>query len=224
MAIKDRFKRWFKPRFAIMYPFGIFVIIFANSDDRSIMAGIWFIFAGLFIRLCANGYAIKMEKLTTCGPYAFVRHPLYLGTMLVVIGFIIMLKIYYIGALFIFFGIWVYFRTIKKEEAMLENKFKDVYLDYKKSVPAIIPAVFLYKKREKWEFSFKRLIKNHEYKLSIWTIILSIVFHLKEELIIRHEKLNLRIWIFIITALLLGMVDIAGEFAKSIIKKRKNSG
>ncbi|MFH1441490.1 MAG: isoprenylcysteine carboxylmethyltransferase family protein [Candidatus Omnitrophota bacterium] len=222
MAIKDRFKRWFKLRFAIMYPFGIFVIIFANSDDKSIMAGIWFILAGLFIRLWANGYAIKMEKLTTSGPYAFVRHPLYLGTMLLVIGFTIMLKIYYIGALFIFLGIWVYSRTVKKEETMLADRFKDVYLDYKKSVPAIIPAIFPYKKGEKWGFSFKRLIKNQEYKLLIWMIILSIVFHLKDELIIEHEKLDLKIWIFIIAAFLLGMVDIIGEFIKSIVKKQKN--
>lgn len=223
MAIKDRFNRWFKLRFAIMYPFGIFVIIFANSDDKSIMTGIWFILAGLFIRLWANGYAIKMEKLTTSGPYAFVRHPLYLGTILLVIGFTIMLKIYYVGALFIIFGVFVYRRTIKKEEAMLEDKFKNVYLDYKKSVPAIIPTVFPYKKGEKWGFSFKRLIKNHEYKLLIWMIILVIVFHLKYEFVIEHENLDLRIWLFIISAFLLGMADVAGEFIKSAIKKRRGT-
>ncbi len=222
MAIKDRFNRWFKPRFAIMYPFGIFIIIFANLDDKSIMAGIWFILAGLFIRLWANGYAIKMEKLTTSGPYAFVRHPLYLGTMLLVIGFTIMLKIYYVGILFICLGVFVYRRTIKKEEVMLENKFKDVYLDYKRFVPAIIPTILPYKKGEKWGFSLKRLIKNHEYKLLIWMVILVIVFHLKDELIIEHEKLDLRIWIFIITAFLLGMADVAGEIIKSVIKKRRN--
>ena len=60
MNIKERFKRWSKLRFAIMYPLGVFVVLFSNSDDRSIMASIWFIIAGLLLRLWANSYAIKM--------------------------------------------------------------------------------------------------------------------------------------------------------------------
>src|SRR5208283_3220872 len=98
MGLQDRFKRWFRLRFAILYPFGIFVILFCNSDDQSMRIGIWFILTGLFLRMWANGYAIKLEKLTVCGPYSFVRHPLYLGTLLLAFGFIVMLKMYYIGA------------------------------------------------------------------------------------------------------------------------------
>jgi len=99
LNIKERFKRWSKLRFAIIYPLGVFVVLFSNSDDRSIMTSIWFIVVGLLLRLWANGYAIKMDKLTTSGPYSFIRHPLYLGTMFLAIGFVIMLKIYYIRSI-----------------------------------------------------------------------------------------------------------------------------
>lgn len=215
MDIQNRLKRWFKFRFVILYPFGVSVVLFAIPDDNSIRTGIGFIITGLLIRIWANGYAIKLEKLTTSGPYAFLRHPLYLGTILLVIGFIIILKIYYIiGILFIILMAHIYYRTIKNEELMLEEKFKDVYINYKKKVPAIFPTIFPYREGEKWSFSFKRLIKSQEYKLFFWMIILTIVFHLKDEFIVEHEAMDAKIWGLIITAFILGILDLTGEFTK----------
>jgi len=214
LNIKERLKRWAKLRFAIVYPIAVFVVLFSNSDDESIVQSIWFVAAGLLVRLLANGYAIKMDKLTTSGPYAFVRHPLYLGTMLLAIGFVIMLKIYYIGALFIILMAIVYYRTIKKEETMLEVKFKDEYFRYKKKVPAIFPTLFPYRKGEKWPFSFRRLIKNHEYKLFLWVIILMIAFHLKDEIMLEHETMDAKILMLIVVAFILGILDLVGEFVK----------
>jgi len=221
MSFKNRFKRWFKLRFAILYPFGIFGILFSNSDDKSMMNGIWFILTGLFLRIWANGYAIKLEKLTTSGPYAFVRHPLYLGTMLLTLGFIIMLRIYYVGTLFLLIMIGVYYQTIKKEEQMLEQKFKHQYINYKNKIPAIVPTVFPYREGEKWSFSFKRLIKSHEYKSFLWMIILVIAFHLKDEFLIEHERMDAKIFGLIIIALIFSVSDLIGEFVMRRKKKSK---
>lgn len=218
MSFKNRFKRWFKLRFAILYPLGIFVVFFTNSDDRSIIEGIGFILTGLFLRSWANGYAIKLEKFTTSGPYAFVRHPLYLGTMLLIFGFIVMLKIFYLGILFFLIMSAVYYRTIKKEERMLEQKFKQQYIDYKNKIPAIVPTVFPYREGEKWSFSSKRLIKSQEYKLFLWVIIFSIAFHLKEEFLVAHEKIDTKIIVEIAVIFFLAIIDFIGE----IIKWKKN--
>ncbi len=214
MDIKDRLKRLFKLRFAILYPFGVFVAIFANSDDRSIISGIWFIIIGLLLRVWANGYAIKLQKLTTSGPYALMRHPLYLGTILITVGGIIMLRTYYLGALLLFIMAVVYSKTIKKEEEMLEGKFKDSYLTYKKKVPAIIPTIVPYRGGEKWAFSIKRLIRSKEYKLFFWVIIIVIAFHLKEELLINRENMSVKLWVLIIIAFILGLSDLIGEFVR----------
>ena len=215
MNIYSRLQRSFKFRFAILYPFGTAAVIFAIPDDKSIRVGIWFIITGLFIRIWANGYAIKLEKLTTSGPYAFLRHPLYLGTMLLIVGFILTLKIHYIiGILSIIVIAAVYYSTIKKEEQMLEQKFKDAYINYKKKVPAIFPTIFPYREGEKWPFSLARLIKSQEYKLLLWIIILTIVFHLKHEFITEHETMDAKIWGLIITAFILGILDLTGEFIK----------
>ena len=92
MIITHRLQRSFKPRFAVIYPFGFFVMFFCSLNEASLRAGIGYIIAGCLIRLWSNGYAIKNDKLTTSGPYAFVRNPLYLGTFLIAIGFVIVLK------------------------------------------------------------------------------------------------------------------------------------
>ncbi len=97
-----RLERWFKLRFLIMYPLGALLLIFAVPDDKSLIRGIGFISAGLLLRVWANGYAIKMDKLTTSGPYAFIRHPLYLGSALVLTGVLVMLKVFYLVFLFLF--------------------------------------------------------------------------------------------------------------------------
>lgn len=178
------------------------------------LGGIWFIIAGLFIRVWANGYAIKSEKLTTSGPYAFVRHPLYLGTMFLVAGFVIILKLYYIGILVFITIAAVYYNTIKKEEGMLKQRFKDLYVNYKKKVPAIVPAIFPYREGEKWPFSIKRLVRSQEYKLFIWMIILILIFYLKYVFLVKHERLNARTSGLIIAVFILAFFDLTGEFIK----------
>ncbi|MFC1658118.1 methyltransferase family protein [Candidatus Omnitrophota bacterium] len=220
MDIQERLKRCSKLRFAVLYPFGVFMMIVATPDDNSLRIGAPFIGIGLLIRVWANGYAVKLEKLTTSGPYALLRHPLYLGTMLIAIGFVIMLKIYVSGALFIVLMASIYYRTIKKEELMLEERFKEAYSDYKKRVPALFPRILPYRQGEKWRFSLRRLNKSKEYKLFLWMIILAIAFHLKHELMIERESMDAKIWTLMIIAFILGMIDLFSELLKEKNKLR----
>lgn len=203
-----------KFRFAVIYPFGIFVLLTAQPTDRSIQASIGFIIAGILIRLWANGYAIKMDKLTTSGPYAFVRNPLYFGTIMIAVGFVGMLQSYIVGSFFLALLIAGYYATIKKEEAMLEEKFKGEYLNYKRQVRAILPSLLPYRGGEKWRFSFERLTRSKEYKTCFWIIIVIIIFYLKSEFLVEHEKMNGRIFLLIALALALAIADLIFEFTK----------
>ncbi len=218
MDIKERLKRWFKLRFAVLYPFAVFMIIFANCDDRSLRYGIWLIAAGELIRMWANGYAIKTEKLTTSGPYAFVRHPLYLGTLLLVAGFIVFLRAYYIGAALLAVMAIVYSGTIKKEEALLGGKFKE-YAAYKKRVPALLPTIFPYKEGEKWGFSLERFFRSQEYKPVLWIGVIIIGFYLKGKFLVDKEPLDAGKIRLMAVAVLLVALDIAGEAVKWYKKK-----
>jgi len=87
----------------------------------------------------------------------------------------------------------------------------------KKKVPAVFPKIIHYREGEKWSFSFKRLIKSQEYKTFLWVIIVMIIFHLKDEIMIEHETIDVKILILFVIAFILGMLDFIGE----VIRYRK---
>src|SRR5947207_6187061 len=50
-------------------------------------SGVLLVFFGLLVRSWAAGTLRKQRELATTGPYAFVRHPLYFGSFLMMVGF-----------------------------------------------------------------------------------------------------------------------------------------
>jgi protein-S-isoprenylcysteine O-methyltransferase Ste14 len=220
MTTSHRLQRSFKPRFAVIYPFGFFVMFFCSLSDASLRAGIGYIIAGILIRMWSNGYAIKNDKLTTSGPYAFVRNPLYLGTFLIAIGFVIALRSdppfieRIAGGIFLLALSFMYYRTINGEQGMLLAKFKDAFSDYCKHVPAMIPSLIPYSKGEKWPFNLQRLFNSKEHKTVFWIFILLVAFHVKTQLLIEHKSLNDRSWALIAIAAVLIILDVAYELNK----------
>jgi len=219
-TLTHRLQRSFKPRFAVIYPFGFFVMFFCFLNEASLKAGIGYIIAGVIIRLWSNGYAIKNDKLTTSGPYAFVRNPLYLGTFLIAIGFVIVLKSdppqleWIAGGIFLFALSFMYHKTINGEQGMLLEKFKNAYSDYCKQVPAMIPCLVPYNKGEKWTFNLQRLLFSKEHKVAFWIFILLVVFHIKTRLLIEHKDLNDNSWSLVTIAAFLIILDTLYEFNK----------
>jgi len=81
------------------------------------------------------------DSLSANGILAKVRHPIYLGTILLVIGFFLfipnLLTLISAMCIFIYLPIGIYL-----EERKLISEFGEEYLAYKKRVPAIIPKLF----------------------------------------------------------------------------------
>ncbi len=214
MDLKRRLQRSFKPRFAVIYPFALFVVFCGRMDDQSLRAGIGLVIAGLLLRLWSNGYAIKNDKLTTSGPYALVRNPLYLGTFLIAAGFVIVLNMGWVGVLFLSMLIVTYAQTIRDEQHMLAAKFGDAFRRYKAKVPAMIPALIPYAGGDKWPFSLHRLLLSKEHKLVCWLSVLLILFHLKSRLLLQHKPLTVKTWILVGIGTVLILLDILYEFNK----------
>lgn len=221
MDLQHRLTRWFKPRFAITYPFGVLVLLFGYCDDSSIRHGIGFIIAGVLVRLWSNGYAIKNDKLTISGPYAFVRNPLYLGTFLITLGFVIALNMGWLGVLFLAALSIAYYYTIQGEQGMLAAKFGETYRKYREKVPAMVPCFIPYTEGEKWPFNLKRLLDSKEHKPVFWIVILLVIFHLKSRLLIEHQTMSGRSWGLVALAVALILLDILYEFNKKKIHSQK---
>src|SRR3984957_21035269 len=62
---------------------------FSRPDALSLDWGLPISALGLTLRAWATGHVEKNIRLADSGPYAYVRNPLYLGTLLVAAGFTI---------------------------------------------------------------------------------------------------------------------------------------
>ena len=89
----------------------------------------------------ANIVLKKEHELITSGPYAFVRHPIYTGLSLMILGVVIYINTLAFTIFFVLFFFGAYYKA-KKEERLLINHFADKYLEYKKKTKALIPFIF----------------------------------------------------------------------------------
>ncbi|HVT01113.1 MAG TPA: isoprenylcysteine carboxylmethyltransferase family protein [Patescibacteria group bacterium] len=78
--------------------------------------------------------------LVTSGPYKYVRHPIYTGVLLAILGSVFVSGIAW---LLIFFVATVYFiYSGKREEQDMQKEFGDKYKKYMKNTKFIIPLIF----------------------------------------------------------------------------------
>jgi protein-S-isoprenylcysteine O-methyltransferase Ste14 len=110
----------------------------AAPDARSLSIGVPIAFGGLLLRAWAAGHLEKNQQLAVSGPYAMVRNPLYLGTLIVALGFVIAARRWELGVIFaVVFG-GVYLPVIELEEQHLRKLFPS-YEDYASRVPVLLP-------------------------------------------------------------------------------------
>ncbi|MGA3013615.1 MAG: isoprenylcysteine carboxylmethyltransferase family protein [Bacteroidales bacterium] len=81
------------------------------------------------------------RKLVTSGMYAYVRNPMILGVLIVLLGESLSILSSSILILAIFFFIVNNFWFLVYEEPDLQRKFGDLYKNYKKNVPRWIPRL-----------------------------------------------------------------------------------
>jgi len=117
----------------------------ADPTPARIGVGLLIVVAGEGLRFWSAGHLIKNQRLTVSGPYAYLRHPLYAGTMLVGVGLLWMGGgsaapwLLGVGLLFFFLHYLPYKERI--ESARLERRYGEAYRRYRVAVPALLPAV-----------------------------------------------------------------------------------
>ncbi len=93
---------------------------------------------GLWLRGYAAGYVKKNRELTQTGPYAHVRNPLYLGSMLIAFGFALALLSWPVALVLAIGFLIIYVPVIASEERFLRATFPD-FEAYCSRVPRLIP-------------------------------------------------------------------------------------
>ena len=144
---------------------------FAQPDMGTVAPGLAMAVVGQIFRIYAAGYIHKNKQLASTGPYALVRHPLYLGNFLILIGFTIACANWYVViGVVLFFLIW-YPAAIAYEDSKLENIFEDDWRAWSKNIRAIIPGKFRLSdlKAPGWD-TYQSLIRNGELPISLYLL------------------------------------------------------
>jgi len=122
---------------------------------------------GLLIRALASGHVRKNEALATSGPYAYTRNPLYLGSLLIGIGFAVAARSWWIGAGLILMFFAIYVPVIRGEEEFLRGKFAE-FEEYARAVPRMLPRITAWPGADAGGgFSFELYLKHREYNALI---------------------------------------------------------
>ena len=127
-------------RVPLGFVFAIFYFWLARPSSRSIGLGLILIVLGLLIRALASGHVRKNEALATTGPYAYTRNPLYLGSLLMGVGFCVAARSWWIGAALVIMFFAIYMPVIRSEEAFLRGKFPE-FEEYARTVPRMFPRI-----------------------------------------------------------------------------------
>ncbi|MGP0020640.1 MAG: methyltransferase family protein [Candidatus Sulfotelmatobacter sp.] len=136
---------WSKTARRIRVPLGfLFALLYfwlARPSARLLAFGAILIVPGLLIRALASGHVRKNEALATSGPYAYTRNPLYLGSLLIGVGFAVAARSWWVGVVLVVMFFAIYLPVIRDEEAYLREKFPE-FEEYAQQVPRMLPRIF----------------------------------------------------------------------------------
>ena len=148
-------------RVPLSFAFAIAYVWLAHPTRTSLMAGALLLVPGLLLRGLASGHVQKDRQLTTSGPYAYTRNPLYLGSLILAAGFVVAARNWWIPAILLAMFVAIYVPVIAGEERYLRQTFPE-YDDYARHVPRFATRLTRYGDQS-GAFSSERYWKHREY-------------------------------------------------------------
>jgi len=166
-------------RVPLGFAFAVLYFWLARPTWRFLALGVVLIVPGLLIRALASGHVRKNEALATSGPYAYTRNPLYLGSLLMGIGFAVAARSWWVGFVLVAMFFAIYLPVIRDEEAFLRQKFPE-FEEYALRVPRMFPRIFAaHSDDERGGFSLELYLKHREYNALIGTLAMLAVLIVK---------------------------------------------
>jgi protein-S-isoprenylcysteine O-methyltransferase Ste14 len=174
-----------RARVPLGFAFAAAYLWFACPAWAWIAAGSVLVAIGLAIRAAASGHIKKNRELTTTGPYAYSRNPLYLGSILIAMGFVVAAHNLWIAAGAVLMFLVIYIPVVLAEEKYLRSVFAD-YDQYAASVPRFFPRLTGYKGGEGGgKYSRELYMKHREYQAALGSALIMAAL-IAKLLLMRH--------------------------------------
>jgi len=152
-------------RVPLGFLFAVLYFWLARPSWGSLVLGAIVVVPGLVIRALASGHVRKNEALTTSGPYAYTRNPLYLGSLVIGLGFCAAARSWWVGLALVVMFFAIYVPVIRDEETFLRRTFPE-FEEYARRVPRMLPRFTARSSEESAAsagFSLDLYLKHREY-------------------------------------------------------------
>jgi len=163
-------------RVPLGFGFAVLYLWLSRPTQALIASGAMIVAVGLAIRAVASGQLRKNEDLAMSGPYGYTRNPLYLGSILIGIGFAVAGRSLWIWGLLGAMFVAIYVPVIRSEEAFLRSRFPDFEL-YARRVPRLLP---------RWSgesltanFSYMLYLEHREYNALLGAVLMMLAITVK---------------------------------------------
>jgi len=103
---------------------------YARPSWRSMAAGVPVALVGEGLRIWAAGHLVKGREVTMSGPYRLMRHPLYVGSAIIGVGFVTAAASPWVAGLVLGYLAVMTAAAVRLEEATLRADFGDTYTRY----------------------------------------------------------------------------------------------
>lgn len=194
--------------FPVLYA-GLFIPSphFTENSVIPILLGLFVILTGIIVRCATIGleYIIRggskrtiyAEKLVTGGIYSICRNPMYLGNLLILLGFGIFVNSVVFTFIFFPVSVFVYYSIIRAEEEYLFNKFGEEFIRYKHEVNALLPSLTgLRTSFSGHSFNWKKVILKEYNSLFLYFSGLLLILFYQKFIDIRFFTITLIIIVF----------------------------
>jgi len=159
--------------------FVILISIMGQPIKTLFIAGSVLVISGITMRLWASGHIKKNKVLATDGPYAYVRHPLYVGNITLGSGFALASGLWWGIPLFILILFIFYPQAIQREDEKLHRVFGDEWNKWREKTPALIPRIMNHESIERVNWSiWQSLRQNGEPLFALFLLFLLYVLSL----------------------------------------------
>ncbi len=161
---------WLRVR--LQPPLALGYLWFAQPTEGSLTVAAVLMVTGLLIRGWAAGHLRKYQGITVTGPYAWVRHPLYLGTAVLLAALAVAARNNWLAGVIALYFVAFFVPTFRREERFQLAEANDFYELYRAVVPALIPGLRPRRFRqaaagEPRNFSFKTYLHNREWQATV---------------------------------------------------------
>lgn len=146
--MKEPYTSVYRVRGILMVPPVLFLLVTSLGetewDGLLWPLGLFIFGCGVAVRVWAQmhlHYRLRVHKvLTTTGPYAYVRNPIYLANTTMLLGLTVTSGLLWFLPIMLLWCMAVYGMVVRREEAHLLGKYGEPYAEFLRTVPRWVPG------------------------------------------------------------------------------------